>query len=211
MIAASAHGGPLRPASVRVLAWSPALLAAAVVLFGLATPGYAAAAETVSALAAPGRRWAWPVRAVFVAYGVVVGAAAVDLAARWPGPRRAWCACLLAFAAGTVVAGCSPKGVAGTAPTTAGTVHVVAALVAVGALLVVIVAVAAGSPSRGERAVSAAAALVVLAGSWWFRQSWGTDRYGVAERAVLLAAVGWLGWQAALVLRPRPAPPGAGR
>lgn len=211
MIAASASGGPLRPVAVRALAWSPLVLAAAVVLLGLATPGYSAAEETVSALAAPGRRWAWAARALFVAYGAVVAFAAVDVAARWPGARRTWCGCLLVYATGTVVAGCSPKGVAGTPPTTAGTVHVIAALVAVGALLVVIVAVAAGSPSFAERAASATVALVVLAGSWWFRQSWGTARYGVAERVVLLAAVGWLGWQAALALRPRPAPPGAGR
>ena len=189
----------------------PLVLAVAIVGLGLATSGYDASAETVSALGAPGRPWAWAARLVLAGYGAVVALAAPGLGSRVVERRTVLVGCVVAFGAGAAVAGAFPKGVMGTPPTTSGHVHVVAALVGTASLLVAMWIVARGAAVAVERAVAWVALVLVALGSVVFRQTWGTEWYGVAERVVLGAAVCWLAAEAWWALRPRAAPLGADR
>lgn len=204
-------GGRTTAVALRALVASPVVLAAATVVLGLATPGYDIGRETVSALGAPGRPWAWATRLVLAAYGAVVVAASPGWSTRLAEHRRLLVVCIAAFGVGSFVAGCFAKPMLGEPPTTSGSVHVVAALVGTACLLVAMYLVARRAVRRAERVAALVAGVVVLVGSVAFRQSWGTVWYGAAERIVLLAATGWLALEAWWRLRPRPGAPGGDR
>lgn len=187
---------PGRRARLLALLTAPAPVVVALLVAAAGTPGYDHGAETISALAAPGRAMAGLARAAIALYGLVVVLAAPELAGRAPARPTVVRAAVWLYGACAVVAGLVPKVLPGNPPTTASHIHVFVALAGGASLLVAMYVVAAGGPDRTERLVAGIATVVVAVASVVFQRTWGTSVYGTAERVVLGTGVAWLSYAA---------------
>jgi hypothetical protein len=188
------------------VAVSTAVFAAAVVVIGALTPGYNQWSDAVSRLASPGERWALAARAAFAVYGLLVIAGASALRPYAGRHGRTLAACLTLYGVAAIVAGVAPKDQPGAPHTMVSQVHVGAAIGA-GALAIAAMTLVAGyGPARATRRVAAAMALLTVLAAVVFKYAWGTQLYGVTERALLGLGMCWISALAARALRPAGGP-----
>src|SRR5215813_6505078 len=147
------------------------------------TPGYDQWSDAVSRLASPGETWALYARAAFAGYGLLVlaGASAVRHYAGHHGPMLA--RCLMLYGLTCALAGVAPKDQPGAAHTLASQVHVAAAILAGALAIGAMTLIARCGPSRVTRRSAAVMALLTGLAAAIFRQTWGTQVYGVSERS----------------------------
>ena len=171
---------------------SAGALAAAVIVIGSLTPGYSQISDPVSRLASPGEPRALAARVAFAGYGLLVAAGAGPLR-RYAGLHGHWLArCLTLYGAACVLAGVAPKDRPGAAPTPVSLVHVAAAVLAGALVLGAMTLVSRYGPTRITRRVAAIMALLTGLAAGVFALTWGTHVYGVSERALLGAGMGWI-------------------
>ncbi len=176
----------------RPLLGGAVLLGAAVVALGAATPGYSHGADTISGLASPGQPHAAAGRAALVAYGLSVVAGAGAVGRHVPRRSRLLVALVRTYGWAGVVAGLAAKGLPGTAPTTAGAVHVAATLAGGGAVVLAMAVVWHGGLDAPLRRASGVLAWTVPVLAVILERCWGTGVYGYVERVLVALPVVWL-------------------
>ena len=174
------------------------VLAVAVLVAGVATPGYSQFRDTVSLLEAPGQPVAALVRVGLVTYGSLLVWGARDIRRRPPSNAGAVCILIRVYGLAAIVTGVAPKD-----PTSShaplSTVHVDATIIGGAGLLAAMVIVARSWPDAAGRIRSTWAAGVGAGGVVLFRFVWGSPVYGLVERALLVVATWWV---ASLTSRP---------
>jgi hypothetical membrane protein len=174
------------------VAASAAVFAVAVIIIGSLTPGYNQWSDAVSRLASPGERWALAARAAFAVYGllVITGASALRQSAGRHG--RTLAACLTLYGVVAIVAGVAPKDQPGAAHTAVSQVHVAAAIVAGALAIGAMTLVARYGPAQATRRAAAAMASLTALAAVVFKDTWGTQLYGVSERVLLGLGMCWI-------------------
>jgi hypothetical protein len=192
VVTASAPGHRWGRIRLACTAASTALLALAVIILGLLTPGYSQSADAVSRLASPGEPWALPARAVIVAYGLMVMIGAAPLGRYMERRGQVLEACLTLYGLASVVAGLAPKDQPGAVPTAISEVHIAASVLAGSLAITAMMLVSVCGPTRVSRYAAAVLALLTTLAATAFKYAWGTPTYGVRERIVLALGMCWI-------------------